>query len=109
MKPGTPTKAELMRALESAREIRDGLIRTLEGVAKHIGLDDWAAIAEDPSVVIGWPAAAVKAAVRIEREACAQFVESFDVKVVDPLGRSHSVGARPLIPLAAAIRARGDK
>lgn len=51
-----------------------------------------------------WRTRATAAAV-VEREACALVAESFDVRVVDPLGRVH-IATSGLEAIATAIRAR---
>ena len=50
-----------------------------------------------------WEADAIKAAIRIEREACAELCEMLDV--VNPKGKSWDEGT---IDCANAIRARGQ-
>ncbi len=110
-KPGSPTLCASClnnRALESERDVAlaEATAARRERDAARIG---WANGCNQDNEC--WPECAAlnadhRAPILAEREACALVAEGFDVRVIDPLGRSHRVSTG-LEAIAAAIRARG--
>lgn len=98
---GKPLTAEVVKrwnAHSSLVSQRADLIMTLTAVAKCLGLEDWTALAEDPSVSLNHSAAAVAT----EKERCARLADA----VADASHERWDNGARQAAAedIAATIR-----